>query len=64
MGRRPTEPVPVTGTLGDGLSLPNQSTLLEQALAQNPAVKVQEAEAERNGDVRHSPPRVSSPKLA
>jgi len=29
--------------------VPNQSTLLEQALARNPGVKVQEAEAERTG---------------
>ena len=49
MGRKPTEPLIVTGTLGDGVVLPNQSRLLEQALAQNPSVKVQEAEAERTG---------------
>ncbi len=49
MGRKPTEPLAVTGALGDGVALPNQSALLEQALAQNPSVKVQEAEAERTG---------------
>ena len=49
MGRKPTEPLIVTGTLGDGVALPNQSRLLEQALAQNPSVKIQEAEAERTG---------------
>ena len=49
MGRKPTGFLDVTGTLGDGLVLPDQSTLLEQALAQNPAVKVQEAEVERAG---------------
>jgi len=49
MGRRPTEPLAVTGALGDGVALPNQSMLLEQALAQNPSVRVQEAEAERTG---------------
>lgn len=49
MGRRPTEPLTATGALADGVALPNQSALLEQALAQNPAVKVQEAEAERTG---------------
>ena len=49
MGRKPTEPLIVTGALGDGVALPNQSTLLEQALVQNPSVKVQEAEAERTG---------------
>lgn len=49
MGRIPTEPLTVAGTLGDGFALPNQSTLLEKALAQNPVVKVQEAQAERTG---------------
>jgi len=49
MGRKPTETLIVTGALGDGVALPNQSTLLEQALVQNPSVKVQEAEAERTG---------------
>jgi cobalt-zinc-cadmium efflux system outer membrane protein len=49
MGRPPTEPLTVAGTLGDNVALPNQSTLLEKALAQNPAVKVQEAQAERTG---------------
>lgn len=49
MGRKPTEPLTVAGTLGDGGALPSQSTLLEQALARNPGVKVQEAEAERTG---------------
>ena len=49
MGRKPTEPLAVTGSLGDGVELPNQTTLLENALARNPAVKVQEAEAERTG---------------
>ena len=49
MGRELTEPIMATGTLGDTVLLPNQSTLLNQALARNPAVKVQEAEAERTG---------------
>lgn len=49
MGRKPTESFTVAGALGDGPVLPKQSALLEQALAQNPAVKVQEAEAERTG---------------
>ena len=49
MGRMPTEPLTVAGTLGDSVVLPNQFTLLEKALAQNPAVKVQEAQAERTG---------------
>ena len=49
MGRKPTEPLIVTGALGDGVALPNQFRLQEQALAQNPSVKVQEAEAERTG---------------
>ncbi len=49
MGRKPSEPLTVTGALGDNVALPNQSILLEQALAQNPGVKVQEAEAERTG---------------
>lgn len=49
MGRKPTEPLTVTGALGDGIALPNQFTLLDQALAQNPSVKIKEAEAERTG---------------
>ncbi|MBI3427897.1 MAG: TolC family protein [Acidobacteria bacterium] len=49
MGRKPTEPMTITGALGESVALPNQSTLLEQALARNPGVKVQEAEAERTG---------------
>ena len=49
MGRMPTEPLIVKGTLRDDVTLPNQSTLLEQALAENPAVKIQEAQAERAG---------------
>src|SRR5581483_1275870 len=49
MGRKPTEPLTVTGALGDGVAMPDQFTLLDKALSQNPAVKVQEAEAERTG---------------
>ncbi|MBI3415869.1 MAG: TolC family protein [Verrucomicrobia bacterium] len=49
MGRKPTEPLTVTGALNDGVALPNQFKLLEQALVQNPSIKVQEAEAERTG---------------
>ena len=49
MGRKPTEPLIVAGALSDGVALPNQFTLLEQALAQNPSIKIQEAEAERTG---------------
>ena len=49
MGRQPTEPLAVTGSLASDAALPGQTTLLERALAQNPAVKVQEAEAERTG---------------
>ncbi len=49
IGRNPTDPLTVTGTLDDSLMLPAQSMLLEQALARNPAVKIQEAEAERTG---------------
>lgn len=49
MGRKPTEPLAVTGALGDGVAIPDQFTLFDRALAQNPAVKVQEAEAERTG---------------
>jgi cobalt-zinc-cadmium efflux system outer membrane protein len=49
MGRKPIEPLAVAGTLADGVGLPNQSMLFEKALALNPAVKVQEAEAERTG---------------
>lgn len=49
MGRKPAEPLTVTGALDGTIKLPDQSALLEQALARNPAVKVQEAEAERTG---------------
>ncbi len=49
MGRKPTEPLAVAGALYGTIQLPEQSALLEMALAQNPAVKVQEAEAERTG---------------
>lgn len=49
MGRKPIEPLAVAGTLADGVGLPNQSMLFEKALVLNPAVKVQEAEAERTG---------------
>lgn len=49
MGRQPTEPLVVTGALASDVSLPIQTALLERALALNPAVKVQEAEAERTG---------------
>ncbi len=49
MGRQPTEPIAITGALATDVALPSQVTLLERALAQNPAVKVQAAEAERTG---------------
>ena len=49
MGRKPTEPLTVAGALGDGSALPSPATLLEQALARNPGVRIQEAEVERTG---------------
>jgi cobalt-zinc-cadmium efflux system outer membrane protein len=49
MGRQPAEPLLATGALGKEAALPNQTTLLEQSLARNPGLKVQEAEAERTG---------------
>jgi cobalt-zinc-cadmium efflux system outer membrane protein len=49
MGRKPAEPLTVIDALDGTIKLPDQSALLEQALARNPAVKVQEAEAERTG---------------
>jgi cobalt-zinc-cadmium efflux system outer membrane protein len=49
MGRHPNEPLALAGPLDSAIYLPLRSTLLEQALARNPAVKVQEAEAERAG---------------
>lgn len=49
MGRKPAEPLVIAGALVDGIELPGQFALLEKALAQNPAVKIQEAEAERTG---------------
>ena len=36
-GRQPTEPFTVTGSLASDAALPGQNTLLERALAQNPA---------------------------
>jgi cobalt-zinc-cadmium efflux system outer membrane protein len=49
MGRKPTEPLNLSSTLDGAILLPAQLTLLEQALARNPVVKIQEAEAERTG---------------
>ena len=49
MGRKPTDPLTVSGSWGDDMALPDQARLLEQALLRNPAIKVQEAEAERTG---------------
>ncbi len=49
MGRSPTESLLVTGKLGDDVVLPNQAILLEQALARNPVIKIQEAEVARTG---------------
>ena len=49
MGRNPAESLAVTGTLDNGGALPDQSALLAQALTKNPAIKIQEAEAERTG---------------
>lgn len=49
LGRRPIEPLEVTGALGDSVALPSLSTLLENALSRNPGVKVLEAAAERTG---------------
>lgn len=49
IGRSPAESLTVTGALGDSMTLPVQSTLVERALAQNPAITIQEAEAERSG---------------
>lgn len=49
MGRKPTGPLTVAGALDGTIQLPDQSTLLEQALARNPVVKIHEAEAERTG---------------
>ena len=49
MGQKPNAPLIIAGRLGDNVALPSQSLLLERALIQNPAIKVQEAEAERTG---------------
>ncbi|HLP78538.1 MAG TPA: TolC family protein, partial [Candidatus Paceibacterota bacterium] len=49
MGRQPAEQILVRGALSTEVALPRQSELLERALAQNPAVKVQEAGAARAG---------------
>jgi len=49
MGCPPIQTMTISGTLTDNISLPDSSTLQAQALDKNPAVKIQEAEAERAG---------------
>jgi len=49
MGRNPTTPLALAGTLEDRLELPDLSSLLAQSLRQNPGLKIRVAEAERAG---------------
>jgi len=49
LGRKPSEPLSITGTPGDGVATPDLSALLSLALARNPSLKVQQTEVERTG---------------
>ncbi len=49
MGRKPEEPLLVSGVLGPDVQLPDTQYLLGQTLARNPSLKVQSAEVERTG---------------
>lgn len=49
LGRKPTEPLAVTGALSTGVPLPDLSVLLGQALTRNPSYRIQSTEVERTG---------------
>jgi len=49
LGRKPTGALEVAGELGDGVALPGEAMLLEEATARNPSLQVQAAEIERTG---------------
>ena len=49
IGRKPNASLTLADALDLALTLPELSVLLEKALVQNPAIRVQEAEAERTG---------------
>lgn len=49
LGRKPTEPIKVTGQLSESHTIPGEATLLVQALLHNPSLKAQAAEVERTG---------------
>jgi len=49
MGRPANGPLEVSGSLTNIAELPERAALIQRALAQNPAIKVQEAEVERTG---------------
>jgi cobalt-zinc-cadmium efflux system outer membrane protein len=49
MGRNPSAPLIVAGDLDPNLAMPDRARLLEQSLLDNPAIKIQEAEAQRTG---------------
>lgn len=49
LGRNPSEPLGVTGTLSPDVRLWDERQLLEQTLARNPSLKIQAAEIERTG---------------
>jgi cobalt-zinc-cadmium efflux system outer membrane protein len=49
MGRKPDEPLAIADILAGDATMPTPFNLLEKALTLNPAIKIQEAEAERTG---------------
>jgi cobalt-zinc-cadmium efflux system outer membrane protein len=49
LGREPSTPLEVAGTLDPSTSFPDRATLLQQALERNPALRIQTAEVERTG---------------
>lgn len=49
VGRKLDAPVAIVGEFSESPSVPDESTLLNHALARNPSLKIQEAEVERTG---------------
>lgn len=49
VGRKLDAPVAIVGEFSESPSVPDESTLLNHALAQNPSLKIQAAEVERTG---------------
>ena len=48
-GREPEAPLTPAGTLTETVAVPDEATLLKQAMERNPSLKVQTAEVERTG---------------